>query len=135
MNRTYRDLVVWQKSMELVSEIYRITTDFPKTEIYGITSQMRRAAISIPSNLAEGQARYHPRDFLRFIGHARGSLVELETQIMISNDLGYCSAETRDNLLSRTAHIGALMNRLYSAVEWRTENGERRTDPSELRTN
>jgi four helix bundle protein len=127
MNRTYRDLVVWQKSMELVSEIYRVTSNFPKTEIYGITSQMRRAAVSIPSNLAEGQARYYPGDFLRFIGHARGSLVELETQIMISTDLGYCPQELRDHLLDRTAHIGALINRLYSAVERRTENGERRT--------
>jgi len=131
MNRTYRDLIVWQKSMELVSEIYRVTGNFPRSETYGITSQMRRAAVSIPSNLAEGQARYHPRDFLRFIGHARGSLVELETQIMISNDLGYCSREVRDRILDRTAHIGALINRLYSAVERRTENGERRTVPAQ----
>ncbi|HEU5400461.1 MAG TPA: four helix bundle protein [Terriglobales bacterium] len=131
MNRTYRDLVVWQKSMELVSEVYRVTGKFPRTEIYGITSQMRRAAVSIPSNLAEGQARYHPGDFLRFIGHARGSLVELETQIMISTELGYCSPDLRDQLLERTAHIGALTNNLYTAVQRRTENGERRTFSSQ----
>ena len=127
MSRTYRDLLVWQKSMQLVTEIYRLTSSFPRTESYGLTSQMRRASISIPSNLAEGQARYHPRDFLRFIGHARGSLVELETQIMISAELGYCSREASVALLNQTAHVGALMNNLYSAVERRTENGERRT--------
>lgn len=127
MNRTYRNLLVWQKSMELVSEVYRLTGNFPRGEIYGLTSQMRRAAVSVPSNLAEGQARYSPRDFLRFIGHARGSLVELETQIMIATNLGYCTIDVSHALLERTAHIGALINRLYSAVERRTENGERRT--------
>jgi four helix bundle protein len=127
MGRTYRELLVWQKSMQLVTEIYRVTASYPRQEIYGLVSQMRRAAISVPSNLAEGQARYHPRDFLRFIGHARGSLVELETQIMISTELGHCSSEASSRLLEQTAHIGALMNNLYSAVERRTENGERRT--------
>lgn len=126
MGRTYRELLVWQRSMQLVAEVYRVTANYPRQEIYGLVSQMRRAAVSVPSNLAEGQARYHPRDFLRFIGHARGSLVELETQIMISTELGYCSSENSIKLLDQTAHIGALMNNLYSAVERRTENGERR---------
>ena len=131
MGTTYRELLVWQKSMQLVTEVYRLTASYPRQEIYGLVSQMRRAAVSIPSNLAEGQARYHPRDFLRFIGHARGSLVELETQLMISIQLGYCSKEVSNRLLDQTAHIGALINNLYSAVERRTENRERRTVSSQ----
>ena len=134
MGRTYRELLVWQKSMQPLTKIYRLTTTYPRQEIYGLVSQMRRAAVSIPSNLAEGQARYHPRDFLRFIGHARGSLVELETQIMISTELGYCSKEVSNLMLEQTAHKGALINNLYSAVERRTENGERRTENGERRT-
>jgi four helix bundle protein len=84
MGRSYRDLVVWQKSMQLVTDIYRITKAFPKEEIYGLTSQIRRAAVSIPSNIAEGQGRRTSSEFHQFLGHARGSIMELETQILIA---------------------------------------------------
>src|SRR5215813_936141 len=89
MGRSYRDLVVWQKSMRLVTDIYRTTTAFPKEEIYGLTSQIRRAAVSIPSNVAEGQGRRTASDFHNFLDHARGSLMEVETQILIAQDLQY----------------------------------------------
>ena len=79
----------WQEAMELVKEIYRVTRDFPKEEIYGLVSQMRRAAVSIPSNISEGAARGGDREFIQFLIIARGSLSELETQLLISNDLGY----------------------------------------------
>jgi four helix bundle protein len=85
----HRDLVAWQKAMELVVEIYRVTKGFPKDELYGLTSQLRRAAVSIPSNLAEGYGRNSWKDFQRFIGLALGSLLEVETQLEISNKLGY----------------------------------------------
>ena len=83
MGRSYRDLVVWQKSMQMITDIYQTTKAFPKEEIYGLTSQIRRAAVSIPSNIAEGQGRRSPSEFHQFLGHARGSIMELETQILI----------------------------------------------------
>jgi four helix bundle protein len=87
--RKHHELKAWQEAMELVKEIYRVTRDFPKEEIYGLVSQMRRAAVSIPSNISEGAARGGNREFIQFLIFARGSLSELETQLLISNDLGY----------------------------------------------
>ena len=91
--RGYHDLVVWQKAMELVTELYRATSDFPKHELYGLTGQIRRAAVSVPSNLAEGHGRTSRREFHQFISQARGSLVEVETQLEIARDLGYLSRQ------------------------------------------
>ncbi len=84
---SYKDLMVWQKSMGLVTEVYRLTESFPQSEAYGLTSQMRRAAVSIPSNIAEGQKRGHPKEFLRFLYISYGSGAELETQIEICKRL------------------------------------------------
>ena len=80
----YKDLIVWQKSIELVHEVYFITKNFPKTEVYGLSSQMQRSAVSIPSNIAEGQARNHKAEFVQFLGIAFGSSAELDTQIIIA---------------------------------------------------
>ena len=79
MAQHYKDLIAWQKAMDLVEEIYRITEQFPKREVYSLTDQIRRAAVSIPSNIAEGQAHYSKREFTHYLRHARGSLAELET--------------------------------------------------------
>ncbi len=87
---SYKDLVVWQKSMELVTEIYKITKNFPKEEIYGLISQMRRCVISIPSNIAEGRRRGSKKEFLRFLLTSYGSGAELETQIEIAKRLKFC---------------------------------------------
>ena len=81
MAQHYKDLIAWQKAMDLVEEIYRITEQFPKREVYSLTDQIRRAAVSIPSNIAEGQAHYSKREFTHYLRHARGSLAELETQV------------------------------------------------------
>jgi four helix bundle protein len=86
--RSYRELIAWQKAMDFVTEVYRATRTFPKEEIYGMTSQLRRAAVSIPSNIAEGQGRQTTGEFRQFLGHARGSLLETETQIVLSERLG-----------------------------------------------
>jgi len=91
MGESYRQLLAWQKAMQLVTRIYTITKQFPREELYGLTNQLRRAAVSVPSNIAEGQARYSAREFHHFLSHARGSLVEIETQVMISENLGYIS--------------------------------------------
>jgi four helix bundle protein len=87
--RKHHELKAWQEAMELVKEIYQVTRDFPKEEIYGLVSQMRHAAVSIPSNISEGAARGGDREFIQFLIIARGSLSELETQLLISHDLGY----------------------------------------------
>jgi len=88
--RRYRDLLVWQKGIALVKEVYTLTREFPDEERFGLISQMRRAAVSIPSNIAEGQARHTTREFIQFISHAEGSLAELDTQMVVSTDLGFC---------------------------------------------
>jgi four helix bundle protein len=89
-------LKIWQKEMRLAKSVYQLTARFPPDERFGLTSQMRRAAVSVPSNVAEGQARHGTREFLQFLSHASGSLAELETQLLLSIDLGYCKeAETQ----------------------------------------
>src|SRR5579864_8854135 len=96
MGKSYRDLVVWQKAMDLVTVVYRITAQFPREEMYGLTSQLRRAAVSIPSNIAEGQGRHGVPEFRHFLRQSCGSLMELETQVLIAERLGYISpSETR----------------------------------------
>lgn len=93
MGRSYKDLVAWQKSMDLVTAIYKAAAGFPKDELFGLTSQLRRAAVSIPSNVAEGQGRLSEKEFRHFLGQARGSLMEVETQLQIAANLGYLTEE------------------------------------------
>ena len=88
--RGYRDLLVWQKGIALVKEVYILTRGFPDEERFGFISQMRRAAVSIPSNIAEGQARRTTGEFVQFLSHAEGSLAELDTQMRVSTELGFC---------------------------------------------
>ena len=89
--RHYKDLKIWQKGMHLSKSVYQLTARFPPDERFGLSAQMRRAAVSVPSNIAEGQARHGTREFLQFLSHASGSLAELETQVVLSTELGYCS--------------------------------------------
>ena len=117
MAQTYKDLKAWQKSMELVTEIYRSTRGFPREETYGLTSQLRRAAISIPSNIAEGQGRRLPGDFQHFLRNARGSLLEVETQVLIAGNLGYWTAAQVEDLSSRCAEVGRILNGLLAAIQ------------------
>jgi four helix bundle protein len=97
VGRSYKDLVAWQRAMELVTATYKSTAGFPKEEQFGLTSQLRRAAVSIPSNIAEGQGRLSEKEFRYFLGQARGSLMEVETQFQIAQNLGYLQAEPRRN--------------------------------------
>jgi len=108
----HRDLLVWQKAMSLVTEIYRATRDFPKDEMYGLTSQLRRAAVSVPSNLAEGHGRNSRKEFHHFIGQARGSLTEVETQLEIARNLDYLPNNAALALLSQSSEIGRMLNGL-----------------------
>lgn len=116
MGQSYRDLKAWQKAMDLVTEVYVATQNFPKDEIYGLRSQVRRAAVSVPSNVAEGKGR-SDRDFTRFLLQARGSLLELETQILIALNLKYLSGNEAEALLGRTAETGKILNGLLSSLK------------------
>jgi four helix bundle protein len=115
--KTYRELDAWKRSMSLVSEIYRLTTDFPKTELYGLVSQMRRAAVSVPSNIAEGWGRRNRRDFLRFLRTSYGSLMELETQLVLSVQLGFATKENCATVWSLSQEVGRLLNGLRRHFE------------------
>jgi four helix bundle protein len=101
--RNYADLIAWQKAMDLVEAVYKSTQCFPREELYGLTSQPRRAAVSIPSNIAEGQGRRTDPEFLHFLSIAHGSLREAETQILIAERLKYTNADTREALLAQAA--------------------------------
>jgi four helix bundle protein len=102
--------------MRLVTDIYKTTKTFPKEKIYGLTSQLRRAAVSIPSNIAEGQGRRTASDFHNFLGHARGSLMEVETQILIAQSLDYCDEDAATRLLNQAADIGRALNGLMNSL-------------------
>ena len=109
---SYRDLIVWQKSMKLSKEIYLLTKTFPKEELYGLTSQIRRCAISIPSNIAEGKGRNSDKEFIRFLQVALGSVYELQTQLELSLQLNYI--DNIDDLLNLSIEIEKMINTLIT---------------------
>jgi four helix bundle protein len=114
--QSYRDLIVWKKSMSLVLDIYRSSNSFPKTETYGLATHLRRAAVSIPSNIAEGQARLSTQEFKQSLGQARGSLMEAETYIILAGELVYLDADQSETLLARTAEVGKILNGLLNSL-------------------
>jgi len=115
MKRNHHNLRTWQKALELVRDIYKATESFPKHELFALTAQMRRAAVSIPSNIAEGAARSSKREFLNYFSIARGSLSELETQILISKELGYIQDEKF--LITEIDDIFGLINGLIVSIK------------------
>ena len=117
MASDHEKLVVWQKAMVLVTDIYQISQKFPKEEMYGLTSQMRRSAISVPSNIAEGKGRHTNNEFRQFLVQARGSLLELETQVQIAGNLGYLKSQKVDELKTKTVEIGKMLNGLRDALK------------------
>jgi len=117
MKKSHHRLEAWKTALSLVKAIYSTTSSFPKSELYGLTSQMRRAAVSIPSNIAEGAARETTPEFLRFLYIARGSLAELETQILIANDLGYMDELTP--ILDDLHRVSALLDGLIRSLKSR----------------
>ena len=110
--KTYRDLQAWQKSMTLVTEIYKILKSFPKDEIYGLTSQMKRCAISIPSNMAEGYGRNSTNEYIHFLRIATGSLYELQTQLEISTNLNYLDKDSFAKLYESSREIERMLSSL-----------------------
>ena len=114
--KSYRELIVWKKSIILSKEVYILTEKFPKTEIFGVTSQMRRAAVSIPSNIAEGYTREHKKEYIHFLSIAFGSGAELETQMMIVKELNFCSEKEYQKLISLLDEIMRMLNKLISSL-------------------
>ena len=117
MAQHYKDLIAWQKAMDLVSVLYDATEGFPKREIYSLTNQMRRAAVSVPSNIAEGQAHFSNREFRHFLRHSRGSLAELETQVLIAQRRNYLSELQAAELLRRANEVSRILSGLINSLE------------------
>ena len=117
--KSHNDLIVWRKAIELAVEVHRVTTRFPRHELFGLASQLRRAAISIPSNVAEGAARRTTRDLVAFLHVARGSLAEVETQLLLAQQVGYVDESARDALMVHIDEVGRLLNGLISALKVR----------------
>jgi len=113
---SYRDLKVWQLGVEISLQVYQVTRDFPKHELYGLTSQIRRAAVSVPSNIAEGQARKTQKELARFLDIAKGSLAEIETQLIIASKLGYLDQGKTDELLKMTDQESRMLSGLINSV-------------------
>jgi len=117
--KNYKELVVWQKAKLLAVEIYKETGSFPRPEQFGLTSQIRRAVVSVPANIAEGWGRGSTREYIQFLLIARASLMELETHLIISQELGYLKAEQLEGMQERIEGIGQMLNRLIQALRAR----------------
>ena len=114
MGGSYKELKVWQFGMELVFRVYAVTANFPNHELYGLISQMRRAAVSIVSNIAEGKGRTGRKELAHFLSNSRGSLHELETQVLVAAHLGYFSRDIEEELLTRIAEVGRMLSGLIN---------------------
>lgn len=114
--RSYKDLLVWQKGIDLAKIVYRLTNNYPSEEKFGIVAQMRRAAVSIPSNLAEGQARHTTGEFIQFISHAEGSVAELDTQLILSIELSFCTDATAQSAFGLITELRKMLNVLRRKV-------------------
>jgi len=128
MLKNYKELKVWEKSYQLCLEVYRISKHFPKIEVYGLISQMRRAALSIPSNMAEGYGRKTISEYLRFLSIAYGSICELETQILLSGDLGYLDKDRLSKLPKGVGEVERMLQALIKSLKNKPLN-PRNLDP------
>jgi len=114
---TYKDLLIWQKGIQIVKEIYLICNDLPKDEVYGLQSQLKRSSISIPSNIAEGWGRNYTKNFIQFLKYSRGSLLELETQIIIAKELGFISKESFNKIQGLIIEESKMLNAFLKSID------------------
>jgi len=121
---SYKDLIAWKKGMELVAAIYDATEGFPSHEQFGLISQLRRAAVSVPSNIAEGKAHYSNRDFVRFLRHARGSLAEIETQVLISQQRQFLPTDVTTKLTQQLDELGCILSGSINSLKDRDRTQE-----------
>jgi four helix bundle protein len=120
--KSFRDLIAWQKAMDLVVEIYRATASFPRDERFGLTAQLRRCSVSIPSNIAEGHGRSGTREFLNFLSVAYGSLNEVQTQIMLAERVGFLLPECSVQLLDQCSEVARIVNGLRASLQAKLAN-------------
>ena len=121
--RNYRELHAWQVGFSLARQLYELTAVFPREEVFGLTSQIRRAAVSVPSNLAEGAGRASKKEFVQFVNIARGSLNEIETQLLLAQELGYC--QLSDDLQQNIERLHALLNGLRNSLNAKRQTFDR----------
>ena len=121
-SQSYRDLVVWQKGIALCMQVYEVCAKFPNSERYNLADQMRRAAVSVPSNIAEGQGRQHVKEFLHFLSVANGSLAELDTQRILAENLNFVSPEGSDDLDASITEVRRMLYALAAKLKLKTEN-------------
>lgn len=115
--KSYRDLIVWQKAMVLARNIYLVANEFPHREAFGLTGQIKRAAVSVPSNIAEGHGRLTDTQFRHFLGNARGSLCELQTQLELATDLGFVNKEAGGQIMEQASEVARLINGLLASLK------------------
>jgi four helix bundle protein len=126
LSESYRDLIVWQKAMALVTDIYHATASFPAREIYGITNQVRRAAVAVPSDIAEGKGRLSKKEYVQMLSRARGSAFEVQTQVEISRNLAFLTNDGFADLEMKAAEVGRLLNGLITRLRRDIEESETR---------
>ena len=114
--KTYKDLLIWQKGIEIVKETYLICKEIPKDELYGLQSQIKRSSVSIPSNIAEGWGRNYTKNYIQFLKYSRGSLLELETQIIISRELGFISTESYNKIQGLITEESKMLNAFIKSI-------------------
>jgi len=119
MGQSFRDLEVWQRAIELSFSIYKLTAIFPDSERFGLTNQLRRAAVSVPSNIAEGSGRMTKGEYLQFLGHARGSVFEVETQLVIARGLGFGSKQELENAEGLCSEVGRMLRAMITSLQRR----------------
>ena len=115
--RSYKDLIIWQKSIDLVVDIYQVVKSFPREELYALSDQIKRSAVSAPSNIAEGQSRQHTGEFRQFLYIALGSLAELDTQLIIAHRLGYIDSKDNESLTTRVIELRKMISSLISKLK------------------
>ncbi len=125
MGHSYRDLIVWRKAIEMVTHVYCETQKFSRQETYGLIMPLRRSAVSVPSNIAEGQGRLSRGEFRQFLGHARGSLLEMETQLLIAKNRGYISSERMNELMKHSGEVSRLLHGLMQSISQSDSAGTR----------
>ncbi len=117
MSDSYRDIVAWQKAMALVTEVYRVSDDFPRREIFGLTAQVRRAVMSVPNNIAEGKGRKTKKDYAQFCYRARGSLLETQTELEAARNLTFLANDAFQKIFEQACETGRVLNGLISSIE------------------
>lgn len=125
MGRSFQDLIVWQRAIDLTTDIYRLTEEFPRAEVYGLTSQLRRAAVSVASNIAEGSGRGSRKEFRQFLNTARGSLCEIETQLLIAGRLEFAAKDRLRNAEASAGEVGRMLNGLLQSLPGEGTRGKK----------